>query len=67
MNNRGDKIMFDWWYPVAMFPQHITRSHPRKIVRAIGLLLSFPWFFVFLPLTFIVVLIAFPVTIWDDL
>jgi hypothetical protein len=66
MNSLVDRIMFDWWYPVAMFPSWIVEKHPRKIVRAVGLALAFPWFMAFIPLTFLLILFCIPLMIWED-
>ena len=65
MNNTSDKIL-ELAYRVCLFPAWIVEKSPRKIVRLIGLLIGFPWFFFCLPIMFCFMLVVTPLMIWED-
>lgn len=71
MTSLSDKILYDWWYRVGMFPMWMVERHrenlPKWIRCVILVAVGSPWFLVFSPLTFLVIiLVVLPLAIWED-
>lgn len=63
----SDKILFEWLYPVGMFPTWIVEESPDKFVRFLGLILGIPWFMVVgLPLLALVLIPLTLLMLWED-